>query len=65
MRVIVVGAGIVGLSAAWALRKAGHEPLLLDQGPIPNPIASSNDHHRLIRLAHSEGDARSVTIHET
>lgn len=64
MRVIVVGAGIVGLSAAWALRKAGHEPLLLDQGPIPNPIASSNDHHRLIRLAHSEGDGRNVIIHE-
>ena len=64
MRVVVVGAGIVGLSAAWALKKAGHEPVLLDQGPIPNPIASSNDRHRLIRLAHSEGDGRGVIIHE-
>jgi sarcosine oxidase len=64
MRVIVIGAGIVGLSAAWALKKAGHEPVVLDQGPIPNPIASSNDRHRLIRLAHSEGDGRGVIIHE-
>ena len=64
MRVLVVGAGIVGLSAARALKKAGHDPVVLDQGPIPNPIASSNDHHRLIRLAHSEGDGRNVIIHE-
>ena len=64
MRILIVGAGIVGLSAAWALRKAGHHPIVLDQGPIPNPIASSNDRHRLIRLAHSEGDGRNVIIHE-
>ena len=32
MRVIVVGAGVVGLSAAWALSRAGHEPVVLDQG---------------------------------
>jgi glycine/D-amino acid oxidase-like deaminating enzyme len=64
MRVVIVGAGIVGLSAAWALKKVGHDPVVLDQGPIPNPIASSNDRHRLIRLAHSEGDGRGTIIHE-
>ncbi len=65
MRVIVVGAGIVGLSAAWALRRAGHEPVVLDQGPaIPNPLAASHDRHRLIRLAHAEGDGRGVTIRD-
>jgi sarcosine oxidase len=64
LRVIVVGAGVVGLSAARALLKAGHEPVVLDQGAIPNPVASSNDRHRLIRLAHSAGDGRGHIIHE-
>lgn len=64
MRVIVVGAGIVGLSAAWWLRRLGHEPIVLDQGPIPNPECSSFDRHRLIRLAHGAGDGRAVIIHE-
>jgi sarcosine oxidase len=64
MRVLVVGAGVVGLAAAWWLRRLGHAPLVLDQGPIPNPIASSFDHHRLIRLAHGEGDGRGRIIHE-
>jgi sarcosine oxidase len=64
MRVIVVGAGIVGLSTAWALRRGGHEAVVLDPGPIPNPLAASHDRHRLIRLAHGEGDGRGVIIHE-
>lgn len=64
MRVIVVGAGLVGLSAARALVGAGHRPIVLDQGPIPNPRASSHDAHRLIRLAHSERDGRGRTIHD-
>ncbi len=64
MRVIVVGAGVVGLSAAWALSRAGHEPVVLDQGEIPNPLSASHDRHRLIRLAHSDGDGRGLIIHE-
>jgi 2-polyprenyl-6-methoxyphenol hydroxylase-like FAD-dependent oxidoreductase len=42
--VIVVGGGIVGLSAAYALVKAGVGVTLVEQGPIPNPLASSADH---------------------
>jgi sarcosine oxidase len=64
VRVTVVGAGVVGLSAAWALRRAGHDPVVLDQLEIPNPLSASHDRHRLIRLAHSDGDGRSLTIHD-
>lgn len=52
MRTIVVGAGIAGLSTAWALTRRGHEVTLLEQGPIPNPLAASGDHHRIIRRAY-------------
>jgi glycine/D-amino acid oxidase-like deaminating enzyme len=49
VKVIVVGAGIMGLSAAWALRRLGHSVSVLDQDAVPNPRGASFDQHRLIR----------------
>ncbi|WP_075215849.1 FAD-dependent oxidoreductase [Mongoliimonas terrestris] len=50
--VIVVGAGIGGLSVAWALARRGARVEVVDQGPIPNPLSSSHDEHRIIRHAY-------------
>jgi glycine/D-amino acid oxidase-like deaminating enzyme len=62
MRVIVIGGGIMGLCTAWAVHRAGHEPVLYEQGPIPNPLASSCDEHRLTRFTYGAmtGYARMV-----
>jgi glycine/D-amino acid oxidase-like deaminating enzyme len=49
VKVLIVGAGIMGLATAWALVRRGHRVEVLDQGPIPNPLGSSVDQHRLIR----------------
>lgn len=49
MKIAVVGAGIAGLSLAWALHKRGVTVELFDQGPIPNPVSSSFDEHRITR----------------
>src|SRR5258708_13481144 len=56
MKAIIVGGGIMGLATAWALARAGDDVELLEQGPLPNPLASSMDDHRLIR--HPYGDRR-------
>lgn len=52
MKTIVIGGGIAGLSAAWSLVHRGHEVTLLEQGPVPNPLSASGDHHRIIRRAY-------------
>jgi glycine/D-amino acid oxidase-like deaminating enzyme len=49
-RLVVVGAGIFGLSTAWAAMRAGAEVEILEAAAaLPNPVGSSVDQHRLIR----------------
>lgn len=64
MNIIVVGAGIAGLSSAWSLTKAGHSVTILEQGPIPNPLAASGDHHRIIRRAYGKATGYGRLISE-
>lgn len=59
MKVIIIGAGIMGLSTAWALQRMGAEVTIVEQGGVPNPLGSSVDQHRLIRYPY--GAARGYT----
>ncbi len=49
---LVLGAGIMGLSAAWGLARQGFSVRILEQDEVPNPRGASVDHHRLIRHAY-------------
>src|SRR2546423_10437317 len=51
-KVIVVGAGINGVTAAIELKKRGHEVVLLDPGPLPHPLAASTDISKAVRAAY-------------
>lgn len=53
-RIVIVGGGIVGLSTAYWLAKAGQRVTVLERGAIPNPEAASSDHHRLIRFSYGD-----------
>jgi glycine/D-amino acid oxidase-like deaminating enzyme len=51
-KVIIVGAGINGVTTAIGLKKRGHEVLLIDPGPLPHPLAASTDISKVVRAAY-------------
>jgi glycine/D-amino acid oxidase-like deaminating enzyme len=48
-KVVIVGAGINGVTAAIALNKRGHAVTLVDPGPLPHPLAASTDISKAVR----------------
>ena len=51
-KIIVVGAGINGVTSAIELKKRGHEVMLVDPGPLPHPLAASTDISKAVRAAY-------------
>jgi len=49
VKISVIGAGVMGLSAARALLSDGHKVTVYEQGSVPHALASSADRSRLIR----------------
>ena len=54
--ILVVGAGVFGVSAALELRLRGHTVTLMDPGSLPHPDASSTDVSKIVRADYG-GDA--------
>ena len=55
-RVIIVGAGINGVTAAIELRKRNHDVVLIDPGPLPHELAASTDISKAVRAAYGADD---------
>lgn len=54
MRVVVVGAGVMGLAAARVLAERGHDVVALDRFGVGSRLASSPGPTRIWRLAHPD-----------
>ncbi len=54
MNVLVVGAGVFGVTAAYELQTRGHAVTLCDPGPVPHPLAASTDVSKAVRLDYGD-----------
>ena len=52
--IVVAGAGVFGLSAALELRCRGYAITVVDPGPVPHPLAASNDVNRMVRMDYAD-----------
>src|SRR5690242_21929046 len=59
-RIIVVGAGINGVTAAIELRVRGHNVVLVDPGPLPHALAASTDISKAVRRAYGADEDYTV-----
>ena len=48
--VLVVGAGIFGITAVSELKARGYKTAVIDPGPLPHPLAASTDISKVIRM---------------
>jgi sarcosine oxidase len=51
---VVIGAGICGLSAAWALSRRGHGVTVIDQAPVGHRTGGSHGSARIFRLGYEK-----------
>ena len=53
MRVVVLGAGVIGTTSAWYLAQSGHEVMVVDRQPEP-ALETSFANGGQISVSHSE-----------
>ncbi len=61
--ILIVGAGIFGVTAAIALRERGYQICLVDSGRIPHPLAASTDISKVLRIEYG-ADEMYATLSE-
>ena len=55
-KVVVVGAGINGVTAALELKRRGHDLILIDPGPLPHWLAASTDISKAVRSTYGSDE---------
>ncbi len=48
--ILVIGAGIFGITTALELKVRGYHVAVLDPGPLPHPLAASTDISKVVRM---------------
>ena len=64
-KIIVVGAGIFGVTAAIELRRRGHAVQLLDPGPLPHPLAASTDISKAVRMEYGTDEDYATLVEQS
>lgn len=62
--IVIVGAGVFGLTAAWELSLRGWQVVVIDPGPVPRPSAASTDISKVVRADYG-GDELYTAMAET
>jgi glycine/D-amino acid oxidase-like deaminating enzyme len=65
LRIIVVGAGINGVTSAIELKKRGHAVTLVDPGPLPHPLAASTDISKAVRAAYGPDETYTALAEQS
>ena len=55
-RILIVGAGINGVTAAIALKQRGYNVILIDPGPLPHSLAASTDISKAVRSTYGSDE---------
>lgn len=61
-KVIVVGGGCFGMSAAVELGRRGYEVDLFDPGPIPHPLAATTDISKVLRMEYGADEEYMILM---
>src|ERR1700738_2587206 len=61
---LVVGAGIFGITTALELKTRGYDVAVLDPGPLPHPLAASTDISKVVRMEYGADDAYMALVEQ-
>lgn len=60
--VVVIGAGIFGVTAVSELQSREYKTALLDPGPLPHPLAASTDISKVIRMEYGHDETYMAMV---
>lgn len=63
--IVIVGAGVFGLTAARELRARGWRVSVIDPGPVPTPTAASTDISKVVRMDYGADELWTLIGHSS
>ena len=61
---LVVGAGIFGITTALELKARGYRVAVLDPGPLPHPLAASTDISKVVRMEYGPDETYMAMVEQ-
>ncbi|MCA9881645.1 MAG: FAD-dependent oxidoreductase [Anaerolineae bacterium] len=61
-QILIVGAGIFGVTTALELAERGAEVMVIDPGPLPHPLAASTDISKVVRMEYGTDEGYMALV---